>query len=260
MKLGQVYYHRQDFAAAQTQFELIARESPGSPFAETATYLAGRSAMSTMSTENMDQALKLFEEVAKFNGSLKPYARQEQAVLKSRVGSEEEAIILYDDILGAKPGGELMFSALCGKGGQLVPAGQQEREVFCTGGGGVRSAWKAGGRGALLAQSGALQERQVPRETRQAGGRARCFYDVLDGSSTAAAEPEYFWYYKSGFDAARILELQQEWQSAIGIYKKMADRTVPARKKRKIAQSSCVWSISSGRIDAFPVCVPPRGV
>ena len=60
MKLGQVYYHRQDFAAAQTQFELIARESPGSPFAETATFLAGRSAMSTMSTENMDPGAETF--------------------------------------------------------------------------------------------------------------------------------------------------------------------------------------------------------
>ena len=46
------------------------------------------------------------------------------------------------------------------------------------------------------------------------------YYDVL-GRSTAQ-DREYLWYYKAGFEAARIVEAAREWKSAIGIYEKMA--------------------------------------
>jgi len=44
---------------------------------------------------------------------------------------------------------------------------------------------------------------------------------------SASGEREYFWLYKAGFDAARLLEQQEEWRSAVGIYEKMADFSGP---------------------------------
>src|SRR4029077_1427320 len=43
MKLAELYYRRQDFANAQTQFELIAQQTPGNSFGEQALFFAAES-------------------------------------------------------------------------------------------------------------------------------------------------------------------------------------------------------------------------
>lgn len=71
MKLGQIYFRKEDFSNARNQFELVARQEPDSRFAEGALYLAGQSALKSM---NPDQAILLFDEVARMNGHLKLYS------------------------------------------------------------------------------------------------------------------------------------------------------------------------------------------
>jgi outer membrane protein assembly factor BamD (BamD/ComL family) len=233
MKLGEIYFRRQDFAGAQTQFELIARESPGSPYAESATFLAGRAAMNSMNTENQDQALKLFEEVARFNASLKPYARQEQAVLKSRLGDEEEAIILYDDILNGRPEGAVLFPALCGKGDSLFRLGNKDAKYFEQGAT-VYADLAQRADGALTWRNQALYKKgKCYEKLGRSADALAAFYDVLDATPGENVEPEYFWYYKSGFDAARLLESEAEWKPAIAIYEKMSLRPGPRADEAK---------------------------
>jgi len=58
------------------------------------------------------------------------------------------------------------------------------------------------------------------------------FYDVLQ-AETAAGEPDYFWYYKAGFDAARMLEAQEQWKAEIGVYEKMAKSQGPRAEEAK---------------------------
>ena len=63
MKLAEVYYRRQDFANAQTQFEIIVQENPNDALAEKALFFAAESAMSSMSEHTLDRALVLFDQV-----------------------------------------------------------------------------------------------------------------------------------------------------------------------------------------------------
>lgn len=51
---------------------------------------------------------------------------------------------------------------------------------------------------------------------------AAVFYDVLQLPNASGEEPDYFWYYKSGFEAGRLMEEGKRWKSAIGLYQKMA--------------------------------------
>jgi len=44
------------------------------------------------------------------------------------------------------------------------------------------------------------------------------YYDVLNGE--AGGKPEYFWYYKAGFDAAHAFEQQEQWKSRLGSTKR----------------------------------------
>lgn len=244
MKLGQIYFRREDFANAQTQFELLASESQGTPYAEMALYLAGKSAAQSMNPNATERALDLFEQVKKLNGSLKLYALQQEALIKSRPGLESEAIILYDNILGSNPEPDLKFSALCGKGNNYLSLGNSDPKrldqaisVFdlLDRDPGVTPFW----RNQALYKKGKCLEKQ--NKTSEA---LTVFYDVL--ASQSGTEPDYFWYYKAGFDAAKMLEAGEQWKSAIGIYKKMAGVNGPRAKEagdraRQLRMEHFIW-------------------
>jgi outer membrane protein assembly factor BamD (BamD/ComL family) len=222
MKLGQIYFHRDDFANAETQLATLARETPESAYAETALYLAGESAMKQINPAAIDRALALFDDVVKRGGAFKLHARQQQAIIQGRLGKEAEAVTLYDVILAADPPAEpeLRFAALAGKGDNLLVLGRkdpaQSSVAIATfeqlaAAPDVTPSWR---NQALYKKAKALEQLNRTPEALTA------YYEVLDRS--AGAEREYFWYYKAGFDAARLFEQQGQWKSAIGIYEKMA--------------------------------------
>ena len=228
MKLGEAFFRREDFANAQTQFETLAEEAPGNPLAEKALFLAGQSAMRSMNT---DRALELFERVVKLGGPLKLYARQEQAVAKVQAGKENEAVVLYDDILRSQPENGLRFAALCGKADSLASLAGADPQ-------------KLGEAIAIYDQL--ADDAEVPRfwkdqalykkgtcleKLSHSDDALAAFYEALQPQS--ANDPEFFWFYKAGFDAARMLEAQTQWKSAVGIYEKMAKTEGPRSDEAK---------------------------
>jgi len=220
MKLGEIYFRQGDFSDARNQFETLAHEQPDSRLTEPALFLAGQAALKSMNDPG--QALELFDEAAKLNGPLKLYARQEQAITKSGLGNEQDAVNLYDDILSAQPDPELRFSALCGKGDNFFAMGASDPQYFTkaiavfdslAAQPDVTAYWR---NRALYMKGKCLEQLKKTDEA------AAVFYDVLQAQTASRVEPDYFWYYKAGFDAARIMEEQRQWKSAIGIYQKMA--------------------------------------
>lgn len=233
MKLGQIYFANGDHANAETQFTLLARESPASPYAETALFLAGQAATRWIDAGAVDRALALFDEVVKRDGSLKLYARQQQAIVQGKLGKESEAVVIYDAILAAQPPAdlELRAAALSGKADNLALMGSKDAPQFeaaitvydaLAALPEVSSAWR---NQALYKKGRALEQLQRKPEA------LTTYYDVLE--KTPAGDSEYFWYYKAGFDAAAILEKQENWKAAIGIYQKMAQRPGPRAGEAK---------------------------
>src|SRR5438477_634402 len=82
MKLGEMYYRAEDFANAETQFELLTEQHSAGAFTERALFFAGESAMAGMAAQSLDRALVLFDRVVQLNGELKWAARNEQAVIE----------------------------------------------------------------------------------------------------------------------------------------------------------------------------------
>jgi len=245
MKLGQVFFRNNDFPNAETQFATLATESPESYYAEPALFLAGQAAMKTFNVGAAERALDLFDQVVKRNGPLKLQARLEQAVIKRAVGKEREAIALYDIILAAQPppAVALRAAAICGKADNLLALGAKDPVQV----------------DAAIAVYDELAEPDVPplwrnqalykkaKALEQQGRTDEALathYDVLNGA--APADREFFWFYKAGFDAARILEAQEDWRSAIGIYEKMVaikgPRTAEAQDRiRTLRLEKFVW-------------------
>ena len=130
MKLAEAYFRRQDFANAQTQFELLAQQKPDAPLAEKALFFAARAAMSSMGADSLDHALALLDQVVKLNGELKWAARNEEAAIERRLGKNREALALYEEVLknDAKPAERR--EALCGKGDILYEMGAADAQNY----------------------------------------------------------------------------------------------------------------------------------
>jgi hypothetical protein len=221
MKLAETYYRQQDFPNAQTQFQILAQENPRAGFTEKAHFFAAKSAMQSMGAQSLDRALVLLDEVVKKNGDLKWAARNEQAVIERRLGKPQDATTLYDEVLQGAARPEEKREALCGKGDILYESGPVDRENY-------RRAievydqlasqedapehW----RNQALFKKGICLEKLDERDRSLA-----TFYRILEDETRFGRRREFFWYYKAGFNAARLLEDDSQWQSAAVIYQKL---------------------------------------
>jgi len=221
MKLAETYYRQQDFPNAQTQFQILAQENPRAGFTEKALFFAAKSAMQSMGAQSLDRALILLDEVVKKNGELKWAARNEQAVIERKLGKSQDAATLYDEVLqgAAKP--EEKREALCGKGDILYESGPAERENY---------------KRAIEAYDQLATQKDVPPHWRNQAlfkkgvcleklddkdNALATFYKIIEEESRPDRQREFFWYYKAGFNAARLLEDESKWQPAAVVYQKL---------------------------------------
>ncbi len=222
MKLAEIYYRHQDFANAQTQFEILAQHDPDNPLGEKALFFAAESAMSSMGEHSLDQAIVLFDQVVRLNGELRWAARNEQAVIERKLGKPQDALVLYDEVLKSEAGPSEKREALCGKGDIFFELGgsdlntyQRAIEIY--------DQLASDQNGPIHWRNQALFKKALCLEKK--GDRTSAlatFYKVLEDEARPDRRREIFWYYKAGFNAARLLEDESKWESAAAIYEKLA--------------------------------------
>jgi len=222
MKLAEIYYRHQDFANAQTQFEILAQHDPDNPLGEKALFFAAESAMSSMGEHSLDQAIVLFDQVVRLNGELRWAARNEQAVIERKLGKPQDALVLYDEVLKSEAGPSEKREALCGKGDIFFELGgsdpnnyQRAIEMY--------DQLASDKNGPIHWRNQALFKKALCLEKK--GDRTSAlaiFYKVLEDEARPDRRREVFWYYKAGFNAARLLEDESKWESAAAIYEKLA--------------------------------------
>jgi TolA-binding protein len=242
MKLGEVYFRREDFANSGTQFETLAEESPADPLADKALILAGESSIAAMSPVGVVHALDLFDRVANGAGPLKLYARQEQALLKARTGQDKQAVIIYDDILRSNPDTPLRLAALCGKADCILSSETGTAPGPAPGAAPATSSTDSAEEAiSLYDQIAVDSDATAPWRDQALYKKGRwlskqgladqalaAFYDVLNGRPAGAQQqPDFFWFEKAGFDAAALLEARGQWPGAISMLEKVAQAGGP---------------------------------
>ena len=222
MKVAEIYYRRQDFANAQTEFEILAQQNPNNPLAEKALFFAADSAMSSMGEHALDRAIVLFDEVVRLNGPLRWAARNKQAAIERKLGKPNDALVLYDEVLKSNAEASEKREALCGKG-----------DIFFEMGGSDPSSYRR----AIEIYDQLASDKKEPshwrnqalfkkglclEKTNDSAGALETFYKILEDEARPDLRREFFWYYKAGFNAARLLEGDSKWESAAAIYEKLA--------------------------------------
>ena len=223
MKLAELYYRRQDFANAQTQFEIIAQQNPDDALAEKALFFAAESAMSSMGEHSLDRAIVLFDQVVQKNGAMRWPARNEEALIERKLGKSKDALALYDEVLKSDAPQSEKREALCGKGDIFFEMGgsenyQQAIKIYdqLASDKNEPSHWR---NQALFKKALCLEKKN------ERVGALETFYKILDDPAVAGLpdeQRELFWYYKAGFNAARLLEEDSKWESAAAIYERLA--------------------------------------
>ena len=233
MKLGQVYIHAGDYVGAETQLTKLGQDQPSGPYTEVALFLAGQSAMRQINQGAIDRALALFDQVVKRDGPFKLRARQQQAIIQSQLGKPLEAIVIYDAIINSTPppDAELRNAVLCEKGDNLILLGrkdpkQLENAILSFDEVATKSLTPPSWRNQALYKKGRAL-RALGRDQDALG----TWYDVLNQSTPG--EQEFFWYYKSGFEAAELCRTQKQWSNAVGLYEKIAKVPGPRSTEAK---------------------------
>ena len=222
MKLAEAYFRRQDFANAQTQFELLAQQKPETRLAEKALFFAARSATSSMGAGSLDHALALLDQVVKLNGDLKWAARNEEAAIERRLGKDREAQALYDEVLknNAKPAERR--EALCGKGDIFYEMGAKDAQNYrraiefyeqLAAEPGVPAHWR---------NQAEFKKGKALEKLNDKPAALTTYYGVIEEGIRSDRPREFFWFYKAGFNAAHLLEETNDWKSAVAVYRKLA--------------------------------------
>ena len=220
MKLAELYYRRQDFANAQTQFETIAQQHPDDSLAEKALFFAAESAMSSMGEHSLDRAIVLFDQVVQKNGALRWSARNEEALIERKLGKTKDALVLYDEVLKSDAPQSEKREALCAKGDIFFETGGSENlqraiEIY--------DQLALDKNGPSQWRNQALFKKALCLEKKDDRGSAlETFYKILEDETRPSGQRELFWYYKAGFNAARLLEEDSKWESAAAIYERLA--------------------------------------
>lgn len=239
LKLGEIFFRREDYPDAQTELELVPATATA-PLYETARYLAGLAALGAQSPAGADRAVELFEDVARLNGPLKPAARLRQAeTLRDRLGKPADAVVLYDAILaatGPAPDVETRCAALVGKAEAGLRAGKPADAGATTATAARLLAEAAAVPGAPLAwRRQALARRGAALERAgDADGAVAAYADALGVAAGGDAGPEaggddLTWFYRAGFSAARLLRAAGQWRQAIVVLEKLARLDGPLR-------------------------------
>ena len=255
MRLGEMYFRRQNFAAARQQFEQLVKAEPQHALAEAALFWAAKSALLTLGPSSPEDAVTLWEKVYLRDGPLKLEARLQVALLKQRRGESAVALELLKGIMDAKPPPDAAIrrQALCARGEILVAqsrtrevtARNKDAEILSQGlaafdqvvaDARMPASWK---HEALVRKGTALEQ------IKETGDALEAWHTVLSTPPSAAPDDDY-WFHRAGEKVLRILESRGEYEGAVTIARKMAASPGPrariaAEKVNQLALKYGIW-------------------
>ena len=244
LKLGEILFRKGDYLGARGQFAAILEDSASSPLADKAAFLSAQAMSRSMDPQAMEEAIETYDNVVKGGGPLALRARLAQATLFNALKRKTDAIAVLDRLLDSQPDPELRAMALIEKGDTLFSQGIDSPENYRQ----AIAAWQIlasdpattpSWRNQALTKMGAANEKLG-----DSGAALNCYYNVF--SAEQKGEPEYFWFYKAGFDAGHLLESQNLWNEAIAVYEKIGalegPRAEEARNRvNKLRLENFLW-------------------
>jgi tetratricopeptide (TPR) repeat protein len=221
MKLGEILYRRGDYLGARGQFGIIVDRFSDSPLAEEALFLTAEAMSRSLEPSEMEEAIGIFEQVAKSGGSLALRARLSQAGLLNALKRPKEALGVLDGILGSKPDPELRYAVLIEKGDTRRISGCDNNVGHCR----MKQVSDD-------ASAPKVWSHQALAKMGVAWKRHHAALDYTPSRKKSERRPGFL-VHKAGFDAGRLLESQKLWKEAIAVYEKIGSIEGPRAEEAR---------------------------
>lgn len=258
LQIASTHYREEDFANARTQFEIIARDYPLTPHADTALYFAALCASSVMSEEGRSRAAAIWDELASKGGPLAVAARRQQAVSQRQQGDHAAALVTLDKILAMRTlDVEQRRMTLCDKAEVLLVLGRTDPAQLDSGvtlleeflaDSALPLVWKA--------RAGFTLASLHHEAGRDAEALDACYNVRHAAEMTPPTTPaDYAWFAKAGFFGIDLLEASRQWESAARLAEQIArqpgERATEAHDRAtKIRLEHFLWD--------GPAPIPPK--
>lgn len=243
-KLTDLYFQTGNFLGARGVLEELAASETDPAIVAGAWFLAGKASSRLATPEAREQAMLAYEEAARAGGETAARARFEQALLLAAEERSDEALVVLERVLESDPPAPLREAALIEKGEIFYSRGLKNPDSYTR----AAEIWRSladtpgvspGRADEALAKAGLALEMAGRREE-----AIQTLYRVFIDSP--AGQDGGFWFYKAGFDAARMLEEDKAWKEAIAVYEKLAGsggpRSAEAREKaNRLRLANFLW-------------------
>ena len=233
MKLGTRLYSAKEFAAAKARFLQLVELEPDSPLVDAARFCAGKAALGSLAKGCEEEALKLWDKVAQGKGELRLAARFEQAKLDQR-RDPVAAMQIFDSILKATPppDAQMRHNVLCLRGETLLAMHSDNPTKLQEALAGFDQVINAPTASIYWKQQAQVRKGACHELLKEEPAALEAYHEAMNlaGASTAAAsqhEPDYFWFFRAGEKAMRILEARSDWKGAVAIAKKLSEAPGP---------------------------------
>ena len=247
LKLGEAYFHNEDYNKARRILQDIPQKHPESPYAPYASFQAAMSARLGGTTQAREECVHMFQKIIDGNH---PHLAQEARIQQGRVLIDlrryQDAEICLKPLLDNKDvspslhrsAGVLMADCMHRQGPADHTKYEQAiniyRELLASDD--LPLAWK----NRLHFLQGQTYESMSL--SAQAFGS---YYDVIIGNNLPgpdqALEEEWLWFYRCGFKALSMLEREKRWTAAVKLARRIASFDGPrAEEATKRANSLAV--------------------
>jgi tetratricopeptide (TPR) repeat protein len=252
IKLGEAYFHNEDYNKARRILQEISEKYPASPYAPYASFQAAMAARLGGTTQAREECLAMFQKIIDGEHT---HLADEARIQKGRVLIDlrryEEAEACLEPLLKSKQtsislrrsAGILMADCLHRQGPGNTANYDQAIGIYnqLLSENGIPLAWK--NRIHFL-------RGQTYESMSQWAKAFGSYYDVIVGNYPAPSDQshheEWLWFYRCGFKALSMLEREQRWGAAVKLARRIASFDGPraeeaTQRANSLAKKHMIW-------------------
>ena len=232
-RIAEIYYLQNDCGQAQSRMQEMAEKFPKSELAERAIYYAGRCAMNL---GNFKDAISILEKIPP-DSAIKGDARAAQIRCYTLQGNWQDALRIADSVIANRPEDEIWAEASLRKAGCLYTLAEKDPHLYAPALDTLNKVLASKFPNIAQRNEAGCMKGETLQKMQKSKEALEAYLDVVYGRvlpqdlSGQVAQPESYWFIRSGTYAAQMLVDQGNIKGAVEIYRILERINEPHREE-----------------------------